>query len=101
MEDIVAFWNRLLGRSLILSGEVLVVRLTVEAGVEEGDEFLWDIARKESSRLREKMAAAVHKHMGPEFDVRSMSFARGSVELLLVIGTLYHAVSRYKNFVES
>lgn len=96
-----AIGNVLFGRSLILSGEVLVVRLTVETGREEGDQILWDITRKESFRLRDEMADAVHKHMGPEFDVRSMSFARGSVELLVVIGTLYYAVSRYKNFVES
>jgi hypothetical protein len=86
---------------LILSGEALVVRLTVTTGREGEDEFLWEITRKESFRLREEMADAVHKHMGPEFDIRSMSFARGSVEILVVIGTLYYAVSRYKNFVES
>jgi hypothetical protein len=30
-----------------------------------------------------------------------MTFARGSLEILIVVGTLYYAVSRYKNFVES
>lgn len=94
-------WSLTFGRSLTLSGEVLVVRLIVEADGAEEDDVLWDTARKESYRLREEIAAAVHKHMGPEFDVRSMSFARGSLELLVVVGTLYYAVSRYKNFVES
>ena len=96
-----AFWGRGFGRSLILSGEVLVIRLTVETAEPEPDDRLWSIASHDSHRLREEIGAAVHAHMGPEFDVRSMSFARGSLELLVVVGTLYYAVSRYKNFVES
>src|SRR5205814_1505782 len=68
---------------------------------QEGDDWLWSTARKEDSRLREELAASIHEHLGPEFDVRSMTFARGSLEILIVVGTLYYAVSRYKNFVES
>ena len=67
----------------------------------ESNEFLWRVVERESSKLRDRMSATIHEHLGPEFDVRSMSFARGSVEILLVVGTLYYAVSRYKNFVES
>ena len=96
-----AFWNQAFQRSMILSGEVLVVRLTVEALDPEGDQFLWNAVRERSYRMREEITNAVHEYMGPEFDVRSMSFARGSVEMLVVIGTLYYAVSRYKSFVES
>jgi len=97
----VAIWSQGFRRSLILSGEVLVVRLTVEADDPENDQRLSGIASQDGHRLREEIAVAVHKHMGPEFDVRSMSFARGSLELAIVVGTLYYAVSRYKNFVES
>jgi hypothetical protein len=97
----VTFSNLLVGRSLILSGEVLVVRLIVQAEGAEGDEEMWNIIRREGYQLREDMASAVHEHMGPEFDIRSMSFARGSLEILVVIGTLYYGVSRYKNFIES
>ena len=96
-----AFWDRPFQRSLILSGEVLVVRLTVHGEGPEGDEVMWSIVRQEGYRLREEVARVVHEHMGPEFDVRSMSFAQGSLEVLVVVGTLYYAVSRYKNFMES
>src|SRR5205814_5032292 len=83
-------------------GEVLFVRLVVESPSDvQSDDWLWAIAQKEGYRLREEMNAAIHEHLGPEFDVRSMSFARGSLEILVVVGTLYYAVSRYKNFVES
>ena len=88
-----AFWSRGFGRPLILSGEVLVIRLIVQAVGPETDDRLWSIASHDSYRLREEIATAVHAHMGPEFDVRSMSFARGSLELLIVVGTLYYAVS--------
>jgi hypothetical protein len=30
-----------------------------------------------------------------------MSIARGSIEILVTIGAVYYAISRYKNFVES
>lgn len=67
----------------------------------ESNEFLWKLVEREGSKLRDRLGATIHEHLGPEFDVRSMSFARGSVEILLVVGTLYYAVSCYKNFVES
>jgi hypothetical protein len=89
-------------RRLAVSGEVLLIRLNVEMGEEsENNDTLWTIAHREAYRLREDMAATVHEHLGPEFDVRSMSYARGSLEILVVVGTLYYAVSRYKSFVES
>lgn len=96
-----SFWDLSLTKSLVLSGEVVVVRLVARAESSQGEGPLWDIAREDSYRLRERVSTAVHEHMGPQFDVRSMSYSRGSLEVIVVIGTLYYAVSRYKNFVES
>ena len=95
-------WTWPFRRRLLISGEVLFIRLTVD--MEHGpetNEFLWRVVEQGSSKLRERMGATIHEHLGSEFDVRSMSFARGSVEILLIVGTLYYTVSRYKNFVES
>ena len=94
-------WNAVFRRQLILSGEVAIVRLTVDANAPEGDKYLWEIASDQGHRLREAIRQSIHEHLGPEFDVRSVTFARGSLEVLVVIGTLYYVVSRYKNFVES
>lgn len=96
-----SLWDRSFKDSLLLSGEVVVVRLVAWAESSQGEDPLWDIARQDSYRLRERVSSAVHEHMGPEFDVRSMSYSRGSLEVIVVIGTLYYAVSRYKSFVES
>ncbi len=51
--------------------------------------------------LKTEMLHATHQILGPEFDIRSMSIARGSIEIFVTIGAVYYAVSRYKNFVES
>ena len=88
-------------RRMILSGEVLVVRLVADPAVEHDVGFLWTIVANEGYRLREDVNTAIHEHLGPEFDIRSMSFARGSLEIFVVIGMVYYAVSRYKNFLES
>ncbi len=71
-------------RRLAVSGEVLLIRLTVEMGEQsENNDTPWAIAQREGYRLREEMTGAVHEHLGPEFDVRSMSYARGSLETLV------------------
>lgn len=89
-------------RRLVVSGEVLLIRINVEMGEQsENNDMLWTTAQREGYRLREDMAATVHEHLGSEFDIRSMSYARGSLEILVVVGTLYYAVARYKSFVES
>jgi len=46
-------------------------------------------------------SAEVHEALGPEFQVQSLTIGRGSIEILILIGTTYYAVSRYKNFIES
>jgi len=52
-------------------------------------------------KLRCEILAVVHQTLGSEFDVRSVTFRSGSIEIFVVIGAVYYAVSRYKNFVES
>ena len=95
-------------RPLILSGEVLSVRLIVEfegsskseKDTVQWEDLLWSIAQQQGHHLREQLNAAIHEHLGPEFDIRSLSYARGSLEILVVIGTLYYA-AHYKNFIEN
>ena len=98
-----ALRDRLFRHDLVLSGDVLVLRLRVEGppNLFEADTEFWNLAREQEGRLRNEILLLLHERLGPEFDIRSMSFARGSLTLLLVVGTVYYAVSRYKNFVES
>ena len=87
----------------ILSGEVLSVRFDV-ASPEDGPPFHqehWSYLDQAGGKLRHEIAAAVKEQLGPEFDVRSLTFARGSITVLLVVGTVYYAISRYKSFIES
>jgi hypothetical protein len=91
---------RPVGRRLVLSGEVLSVRLTVTLD-HDFEREAWHILGDVREKLRSEIIAVTQQNLGPEFDVRSMTFARGSIEILVTIGAVYYAVSRYKPFVES
>jgi hypothetical protein len=69
----------------------------------ESEVRAWDLLGREriKASLQSEMVAATHQSLGPEFDVRSMSLTRGSIEFLVTVGAVYYALSRYKNFVES
>jgi hypothetical protein len=51
--------------------------------------------------LRERISGIVRETLGPPFEVRLVAVGRGSIEVIVLIGTTYYAISRYKNFVES
>ncbi|MCW3996672.1 MAG: hypothetical protein NWE98_11070 [Candidatus Bathyarchaeota archaeon] len=86
----------------ILSGDVLSMRFLVSIPDErEFNGKLWMFLQETRSELEAETKKAVLQTLGPEFEVRDISFKRGSIEILLVIGTVYYAISRYKNFVES
>jgi hypothetical protein len=83
----------------VISGDVCLVRLSVITS-DEGrlDDLRFSI---DDSRLREEISKSVKQALGPEFEVRSLAIGRGSIEIMILIGTVYYAISRYKNFVES
>jgi len=39
--------------------------------------------------------------MGPEFELRRITFGRGTIDILLTIGVTYYVVYNYKNFSDS
>lgn len=94
-------WRRGEPRSVI-SGAVCTVHIVVNSDFDPEDRA-WHLLSRESygGRLQSQMLAATHQALGPEFDVRSMSLARGSIEIFVTIGAVYYALSRYKNFVDS
>src|ERR1051325_7295678 len=83
------------------SGDVCLVHITVSSPNDPGDQGPWDSIAKREYRLREEFSLIIRRTLGPEFEMRAMTLGRGSVELLVVVGTAYYAVSRYKNFIES
>lgn len=86
----------------VISGDVCLVRLTVTSPNDGPlDEFPLKILGNSEQRLRAELTEAVKQSLGQEFEIRSMTVGRGSVEILVLIGTAYYVVSRYKNFVES
>ena len=86
---------------MTLSGEVIILHITLTGLSKEVDKELWDYARYSENEMRSLMNYEVRKILGPEFDIRNLSFSYGSLEVIAAIGTTYYIVSRYKNFVES
>ncbi|MBI5473547.1 MAG: hypothetical protein HY961_14505 [Ignavibacteriae bacterium] len=91
-----------LGRRTTLSGDVVSIRFTIDfRNGREVDQEVWNFLQETRGELESDTKQAVEKILGPEFEVRSISFRRGSIEIIIIIGTVYYAISRYKNFIES
>jgi hypothetical protein len=93
---------RLAESPFVLSGEVCSIHVKVSMDGELEDQA-WHLLGENRYRgkLQSELLAAIHQSMGPEFDLRHMTFGRGTIEIVVTIGAVYYAVSRYKNFVES
>jgi hypothetical protein len=98
MAESTLWWRR--KRQSILSGPVCTIHIIVNMNNVEIEGEAWRSFRF-AEDLKTNMLHAIHQVLGPEFDIRSMSLARGSIEIFVTIGAVYYAVSRYKNFVES
>lgn len=87
---------------LRIEGEVCTIRLVITTPFgREFDARTAELLQEEKGTLQEEVQVAVRKLLGRAFDVHQIIITRGSVELLIVIGTVYYAISRYKSFVES
>jgi hypothetical protein len=90
------------GQRVVLSGDVFFLRFVVSASEEkQSDERLWSFLHEMRHELESDIKEAIEKFLSPEFEVRSITFHGGSIEILVVIGTAYYVISRYKNFIES
>jgi hypothetical protein len=90
-----------LKRSQVISGDVCLVRLHVTSPEDRLLDWPTKILGNSEYRLREEISEVVQQSLGPEFEVRSMTVGRGSIEILVLIGTAFYAISRYRSFVES
>lgn len=85
-----------------LSGDVLSIRVIFEFAEQyEKDRELWLFLQEFRDELESQTKQTVRHYLGDEFEVRDISYHHGSLEILIVIGTGYYVISRYKNFVES
>lgn len=96
-----------IGQRIILSGDVLSLRFIVDIKEEYKNKDysynhkMWDILTETNGKLEYEIKKVTENILGPQFKVQSVTFRHGSVEILIVIGTIYYAISRYKNFIES
>lgn len=85
-------------RQPVLVGDVAYFRIVISS---ENDSDLMGIFMERQYRMKEEMDVMVKQTLGPEFEVRSMTIGRGSVEVLIIIASSYYVVSKWKNFIES
>ena len=92
----------------VLSGEVfsvhLIANLEPSGAVDVNPESqVWGFLGDSSFRdiLQKQVLFVAQQSLGPEFDLRRMSFSRGSIDIMLTIGAIYYAVYNHKNFRES
>jgi hypothetical protein len=92
----------LFGRKAVLRGNVCTIRLYASVfRDQEYDEHLWEAVSEMRPKFEEEIKHVVTQYLGREFEVQSVDFLPGSVEVLIAIGTVYYAISRYESFVKS
>jgi hypothetical protein len=84
-----------------VSGDVCTIRIFITSTDNKEDERLYYHFREIRSELKRQVDENVKKTLGEQFEVRRFSIDRGSIEFLILVGTTYYAVSKYKNFIES
>jgi hypothetical protein len=88
--------------NIVLSGDVMVCRFSVTGlDMEEEQRLLRLLISREEQELASELREVIQRVLGPEFEITSLSFRRGSIEIFAAVGVTYYVVSRYKNFIES
>jgi len=90
----------------VLSGEVCFVSFRVQTDelyeMESKDfRYPWRIFEESNIDLRKRLESIVKETLGEQFQLKSLTVGRGSIEVIANVATTYYAVSKYKNFVES
>lgn len=95
----------MLGRasSTAISGEVCLIRLNVSTHESDGpfERYPWKYLDNSEIGLRDEVEKAVRTTLGSEFHLDALAMGPGSIEIFVLIGTAYYALSRYKSLVES
>ena len=86
---------------MVLSGDVVYYRFIMRMENLDAEEGAWRSLVKDRQSMEEEMSRVTKEMLGLEFDIRNITPLRGSIEILVVVGTTYYAVSRYKNLIES
>jgi hypothetical protein len=88
-----------LERSPVLVGDVAYFRIVIES--RNDADLMGILTGPQYYDMKREMEGMAKQTLGPEFEVRSMTIGRGSVEVVLIIATTYYIISKYKNFIES
>lgn len=86
---------------MMLSGDVAYYRFIMRMDDLNDEEAAWSQLLEARRPMEDEMRKITQDTLGTEFSVRSITPIRGSIEILVVVGTTYYAVSKYKNFVDS
>lgn len=74
--------------------ELCTIYITVDF-TDFDEPSLWSLVSESAGDLRAECSEAVFRRLGPRFEIKSMTFARGSVEIVAIIGAIGTFVANY------
>ena len=83
------------------SGDAAHYRFVITIRGKEDEDNAWQRLLEVRRGMEEEMTNITKQTLGSEFAIRSVTPIRGSIEILVVVGTTLVAVSKYKNFIDS
>lgn len=91
-------------RGIVLSGDVAYFHFVMNFYSSEEESRTLSLVTEIGRGLQEEMNKTAKDVLGRDFEIRTMTVGKGSLELFIVLaatGTVYMGFSRYKNFIES
>ena len=89
-------------RKILLSGDVINLHFKVQVNDNiDMDNRLWEMLVETEKKLKIKLEESVYNHFHGQLEIKDIFFSRGSVTILIILGSTYYAISKYKSFIES
>ena len=85
----------------VISGETIFFRIHAQYKDPQYENKAFRYYLDSLDELKHGIKQEIVKSLGEAFDIKSITIGRGSIEVLIVVGTEYYAISRYNNFIES
>lgn len=95
----------ILNQEKVITGNVAILKFYIsikDSKINDNEETnLYNITQEYQEKLKVEIEENIKGILGSQFDLVKFEIRKGSVEVILIIGTTYVVISRYKNFVES
>jgi hypothetical protein len=84
----------------LITGNVAILKFYISTNGQEEDN-LFEKTLQNQDKLKIEIKENIKEILGSQFELVKFEIRKGSIEIILIIGTIYVVISRYKNFVDS